>query len=284
MTADMASSGVGRNVIYTLKVETDPRAKAELQKFKQSVLDMFKELGAKQAETRDHAMRGNSGHVEQSHAQRQRDILRQQRESHWREEQEKARHAAEAKRQAKEMKANVKELSEGVKESVESFHSLVKAMGEVGLVSEESVQNFEKLWGTVETGVGLVSKFTGVWDGASKAFKAYKELAASGHGGLGGLAKAGALGPTVMMAGEAVPVALMATAALSTAAGIHAGYNFIHDVGKYGFMGGSAVGGWGDRVGTWTARNITNVGAIASGDRMTGRLASRLHQQTGLTT
>ena len=58
MTADMATSGVGRNVIYTLNVETDPRAKAELQKFKQSVLDMFKELGAKQSETRDHAMRG----------------------------------------------------------------------------------------------------------------------------------------------------------------------------------------------------------------------------------
>lgn len=78
MTLDTITSGTGRNVVYTLKVETDPGAKGELQKFKQSVQEAFKDIGAKQAEARDQAMRGPQVNIERMRSQFQQESRRRQ--------------------------------------------------------------------------------------------------------------------------------------------------------------------------------------------------------------
>lgn len=78
MTQDMTNAGTGRDVVYTLKVITDPNAKAELQKFKQSVQEVFKEIGAKQAEARDQAMRGPRINIERMRSQVQQETQQRQ--------------------------------------------------------------------------------------------------------------------------------------------------------------------------------------------------------------
>jgi hypothetical protein len=278
MTDDMATSSTGRNVIYTLKVETDPRAKAELQKFKQSVLDMFKELGAKQAERRDHAMRGGRGGSEIAHARCCCDHSHRPSDMHRRAEHEKDKHAAEAKRQAAE-------FVEGMKQSAESFRSLLHTMTEFGIVSKESEENFEKLWEAVEKGSGIVHNMTGLWEGASAAIKNYMALAAVGKGGFSGLMASGAFGPVVGTGAMAAPVALVATAVLSAAAGVHALGRFGNQVSRYGFMGGGATpGSLEDRYAMGFAR-VFNVAGInesnANSDRLSAGMAAGIQRQTG---
>ncbi len=74
----MMQEMTGRNVVYTLKVVTDPNAKAELQKFKQAVQDAFKEIGPNQAEKRDQAMRGPQIDIERMQLQVQQETQRRQ--------------------------------------------------------------------------------------------------------------------------------------------------------------------------------------------------------------